>query len=201
MAGQTAGARAAATRKKTTTTSTGPASSPKPASRGEGWKVIVKINLPPETSYHSGHSLMVQGDDPLEVQNQLAELIGNGHVTDNERDQARFILLRFVEYAQQGALKQALDPGTGAAPAPTSSGAGGADTEPTSAPAPADESSTDGATPAATVAEAAQAAADATPPGERPASETLKAFAANKLGKPVTEFDGMTEDEVKALLK
>lgn len=194
MGAPTAAQKAAATRK--------PAAKPAPApTRGDGWKVIVKINLPPEESYHSGHSLMIQGDDPLEVQNQLAELIGDGYVDENIKDQARFILLRFVEYAQQGAVKDALGNGTAGAPAPTPSGAGDAGTPPATAPAPAAEASTDGASQAETVAAAAQAAADATPPGERPASDTLKAFAAKKLGGDSSQFDGKTESEVKALLK
>jgi len=69
--------------------------------RGDGWKVIVKINLPPEKQYHSGHSLMVQGDTVEDVRDTLAPLAGGV-------EQAEFILTRFVEYAQARAASAAL---------------------------------------------------------------------------------------------
>ena len=65
-----------------------------------GWRVIVKINLPPEKQYHAGHSVIFQGDDAKEVEALLRPLVGE--------DQAKFILLRFAEYALGGAVEQAL---------------------------------------------------------------------------------------------
>jgi hypothetical protein len=69
--------------------------------RGDGWKVVMKINLPPEKQYHSGHSLLLQGDTAEEI---VASLVGFGA----SEEQAEFIGLRFIEYAAVGAAKQAL---------------------------------------------------------------------------------------------
>ena len=78
----------------------------------KGYKLVLKINLPPEVQYHSGHSLLVQGDSGGEVQHALAELIAGPEASGkdllNVQDQARFILLRFVEYAQQRAVEAGL---------------------------------------------------------------------------------------------
>lgn len=76
---------------------------------GKGYNVIVKINLPPEKQYHSGHSLIVQGDSAGEVETSLANiLVAGGAVAPGALDQARFILLRFVEYALGDAVKASL---------------------------------------------------------------------------------------------
>lgn len=58
-----------------------------------GYKVIVKINLPPQANYHSGHSLIIQGDSVDEVRGMLKELAGrNG---SGER-----LLNAFVSFAE-----------------------------------------------------------------------------------------------------
>lgn len=89
-------------------------------SEAKGYRCIVKINLPPEENYHSGHSLIVQGDTAVEVEHQLARIIEPVGTaleapSDNARDQAHFVLLRFIEFAQQGAVKATLDTPSGAA--------------------------------------------------------------------------------------
>lgn len=82
-------------------------------SDGKGYRVIVKLNLPPEREFQQGHSLIVQGDSDEEVRQSLASLIAGPRtpVDDNILDQAQFILLRFAEYAQGGAAQQGLTSG------------------------------------------------------------------------------------------
>ena len=137
----------------------------------KGYRLVLKINLPPEQQYHSGHSLLVQGDTVGEVQQTLATLIAGPDAADkdlyNVQDQARFILLRFIEYAQQGAvkavLKDAPDPGPG--------------TEMPTPPAAPTKSAT----------------------GK--ASAALLKVAAKKLGKTVQELGSLTTAEAKKIIQ
>lgn len=71
---------------------------------GKGWPVVMKINLPPEEQYHSGHSLLIQGDSVDEVKERLAPLAGG-------EAQAEFVLLRFAEFALKGSVEQKLADG------------------------------------------------------------------------------------------
>jgi len=62
---------------------------------GKGYPVVVKLNLPPEKQYHSGHSIIVQGDTPAEVAKLLDGVSGTeGHGV--------VILAQFAEFALQG---------------------------------------------------------------------------------------------------
>lgn len=69
----------------------------------KGFNLILKVNLPPEKEYHSGHSLMVQADTPAQLRTLLAAVVGG-------EDQAQFVLARFGEFLLQGGVVQALEP-------------------------------------------------------------------------------------------
>ena len=93
----------------------------------KGFRTILKLNLPPEKQFHSGHSLIVQGDTVQEVKLLLAEQVGE--------ERAGFILQQFFENLLLGALQDALGvdpPATGTAsgstPAPEDAGGSGTST-------------------------------------------------------------------------
>lgn len=77
---------------------------------GKGFAVIAKINLPPEQDYHSGHSLIVQGDTASDVEKAFDELIG-GEGT------GKVVLARFAEFALKGGVEETLKPSAPAASA------------------------------------------------------------------------------------
>jgi len=140
---------------------------------GKGFGLVLKINLPPEEQYHSGHSLLVQGDTSAEIEERLGRIIeppsGTETLSDNARDQARFILLRFIEFAQQGAVQASLA-------APQASEAGGSGDEPT------------------------RTAVTASPASDDMASLALLKVVAKKTGTPLEELEGTTTEAAKALL-
>jgi len=148
---------------------------------GKGFQVIVKINLPPEEQYHSGHSLIVQGDNPLEVEGLLGRLIAGAESVDkNTADQARFILARFIEFAQQGAVQSSL-----------------AASQVSSAGAEQHASPQDGAASGAV----APTGASGPSPAEDLASPALLKVVAKKTNTPLEELEGYTTEAAKALLK
>lgn len=64
----------------------------------DGYRVIVKINLPPAAQYASGHSIIVQGDTGAAVAKTLDGLTGvEGH--------GELILAAFVEHAISKAVE------------------------------------------------------------------------------------------------
>lgn len=69
-------------------------------SEERGFKAILKLNLPPAVQYHSGHSLILQGDTIGELKELLAEEVGE--------DQAAFIVASFFENVLLGGVKDAL---------------------------------------------------------------------------------------------
>jgi hypothetical protein len=71
--------------------------------KAPGYPVIVKINLPPEKQYHSGHSMIVQGTSPEAVAGELQAL-----VPDAQEGVGWSILRRFAEYALLGVVKAEL---------------------------------------------------------------------------------------------
>lgn len=73
----------------------------------DGYEVIVKINLPPEKQYHSGHSVIVQGHTVEEVEKHLDVLAGH-------EGNGKVILARFGEYALQEGVKAVLSKDGGA---------------------------------------------------------------------------------------
>lgn len=77
---------------------------------GKGYEAILKINLPPEADYHSGHSLILQGDTVEGVEKHLDTLIG-GEGT------GKVVLARFAEYALKGGVVEVLLPTKTAGPA------------------------------------------------------------------------------------
>lgn len=147
---------------------------------GKGYQVIVKISLPPEANYHSGHSLIVQGDTAVEVEHQLGRIIepvvaeSTAALYENVKDQARFILMRFIEFAQQGAVKATLTPPSGETPA-----------TPAAAPDPSG---------------GADDLAVAAVPPDLASAAVLKAVA-KKTGKSVEELGELTKAQAQALLK
>jgi len=68
-----------------------------------GYPVIVKINLPPEQQYHSGHSLIVQGNTVAEVSERLQALVPGAQPGVGDT-----IIRRFTEFALLGAVKTEL---------------------------------------------------------------------------------------------
>ena len=134
----------------------------------EGYKVILKVNLPPREQYHSGASLILQGDTTADV----AALVDS--VTGAEGN-GELILRRLVESelgeAANAKLKAALGTAsTGRPPAPA-----GAD---------GDSTSSDGATSTSSPSS-----------GDAPSQTLLKA-AAKKSGKDVSELEGLSKQDV-----
>lgn len=141
-------------------------------------KVIVKINLPPEANYHSGHSIIVQGESAGEV-----AVLLQGLVPEAKDGIGGTILRRFVEYALLGAVKAEL----------------GATEEPSGlvglvAPSVAGAQTPRPAQPAAARPPAPVA-------GEQKASEAILTVLAKKTGKSVEELGSLTDLEAKGLLK
>ena len=64
-------------------------------------EVSLRLNLPPEAQYMSGHSLIVKGETLQEVKEVLAEEVGE--------DRASFIVGVFFENILLGGVKDALD--------------------------------------------------------------------------------------------
>ncbi len=60
----------------------------------KGYPAILKINLPPEAEYHSGHSLILQGQDLGQIQLMLTAA---EQITDP-------ILKRIIDFAKGGAV-------------------------------------------------------------------------------------------------
>lgn len=146
---------------------------------GKGFQVIVKINLPPEQQYHSGHSLIVQADTPGEVQDLIADAIElNGAQVDNIQDQAHFILTRFIEFAQQGAVQASL-----AVPQPSGV-----------------EQRADGVRPAGPGDTDSPPVVTGSTPDDL-ASPALLKVVAKKTNTPLEELEGYTTEAAKALLK
>lgn len=139
---------------------------------GKGYPVVVKLNLPPEKQYHSGHSIIVQGDTPAEVAALLDGVSGTpGHGV--------VILAQFAEFAIKG----------GAAAVLKNAGAGGTQGE-----ALSEAGSTGGSNPSSS------APAPVTTDPDSPASDALIAVAAKKSGKAVDELKGISTKEAKALI-
>lgn len=66
------------------------------------YRVIVKLNLPPEDSYHSGHSLIVQGNTVQEVADLLTDVKNGGDTPGNQ------VLQRFSDFGFAGIERQTL---------------------------------------------------------------------------------------------
>lgn len=62
-----------------------------------GYRIIVKLNLPPQANYHSGHSLIIQGDSVDEIRDMLNELAGRNS-SGEEFDER--LLNAFVSFAE-----------------------------------------------------------------------------------------------------
>lgn len=75
----------------------------KGVSMADGYRVIVKINLPPVAQYHSGHSVIVQGDDVNEVALTLSALLG-----EDTPGTGLTILRHFGDQALQKAAESSL---------------------------------------------------------------------------------------------
>lgn len=64
-------------------------------------EVSLRLNLPPAAQYHSGHSLIVQGETIQEVKEVLAEEVGE--------DRATFIIATFFENVLLGGVKDVFE--------------------------------------------------------------------------------------------
>jgi hypothetical protein len=69
----------------------------------EKYAVIVKINLPPEADYHSGHSLILQGNNAADVAGQI-----EGIINLPDSSVGKTILKRFVERGLFDAVKESM---------------------------------------------------------------------------------------------
>ena len=104
------------------------------------FRCIMKLNLPPEKQYHSGHSLIVQGDTLREIEESLAEKVGEGR--------AVLIIEQFFENVTLGAVKDGLGTPTETAEEPKASADGAESTTSThGAPATSKPASDDDGTP------------------------------------------------------
>jgi len=72
----------------------------------KGFRVIAKINLPPQKQYQSGDSIIVQSDELEEVALILGAIAGGGV------DQGMVILGRFGHFALASGVEVALKKGT-----------------------------------------------------------------------------------------
>lgn len=148
----------------------------------EGYPFIVKLNLPPEAQYASGHSLIVQGETPEAVAEQLTSI---NELPDTV---GKSVILRFLEHGLLGVARDALakekavQSATIAAEKKAAKAAGSEEKAPATAKKPSDS-------------------APKSAKGESEASPALKKAVAKKTGKALEELEGLTTKQAQALMK
>ena len=85
-----------------------PARKPAAAKAREGYPVIVKLAVPPDADYHSGASLILQGDSLADVSATIGDFVGESEVGET-------IVRDIVEFNLKSAVARTL---SGDAPAP-----------------------------------------------------------------------------------
>ena len=135
-----------------------PARKPAAAKAREGYPVIVKLAVPPDADYHSGASLILQGDSLADVSATIGDFVGEAEVGET-------IVRDIVEFNLKGAVARSL---SGDAPAP----------EPAATvEVPADA-------PVVTTSKVGEGA----PGDDEPASEALLKVVAKKTGQEVSDI-------------
>lgn len=148
----------------------------------EGYEVIVKLNLPPDKQYHSGHSVIFQGHNTDEVVKNITAA-----VDDESESVGTTILKHIVEYALAGAAGAAITKKSAAKkPAAKKSSAGAGN--------PGGESVDSDAI-------AGSIPAESPVPVEDTASDALLKVVASKTGTPLADLQGISTTEAKARLK
>jgi hypothetical protein len=163
---------------------------------GKGWPVVMKLAVPPNADYHSGASLIVQGDTLAAVQAQIDEYMGEEVGATLIRDVFNYNLPAAVTRALQLDGKKSGEEEPAKKPAPkkkapakkkTTTRTAGA--RKGSAGGAGSSASTDGATDTSSASD------------DEPASANLLAVLAKKKGVEINELGELTTAQAKAALK
>jgi hypothetical protein len=156
-------------------------------SEERGYRVIVKLNLPPVAQYASGNSVILQGDTVAEVKQLIAQVAG---VEDAEVGQT--VLNHFGEAALKQAVVDTIKRDKAQAAAVRKSKRA---VETTKDPTASEEANTGEAQ-----EQAPATSSEAPPSSDPPASEALMKVLAKKSGKSPEELGELTTSAAKALL-
>jgi hypothetical protein len=141
----------------------------------KGFAIVLKLNLPPEQQYHSGHSIILQADTVAAIRKLVAGFVENPETADT-------ILNRFGDFALAGAARDQLT-------APDDPAVVRAKKQAEAIVKKAEKA-----------AKPASPVADDEPAGEKLATKAQIAVAAKKLGKKPAELEGMTEAAAKEVI-